>query len=280
MGLAFGLRTLVATTFPHPVWWTPVQHLALLDVIRGAPFGAAFFVIGLTAVAVVVGVWSKHRALVALAAIGCCLEACLVITYGNISANEVGTIGTLLVLMLPVGFVFWLVACWSLVVMTECVAKFVWTSRLGIRARGRNFAAGFLTCASMAALILFSLIAQVQQDSYGPWMVTPQSTMAVRAASDRIESLVRRGPIGVDVRASEDAGSPSLSYTLGIVWALKQCGWSPSVASDVAVLIGGIYAPRGKVPVAHVLITSTKVTVLVTPVGRGVLAKRTGLRAL
>ncbi|MGD0082981.1 MAG: hypothetical protein ABSD78_07255 [Acidimicrobiales bacterium] len=256
VGFAFGLRALSSSTAPHPVWLTPVQHLAIVEAIRGAPLDVGAGVLALTVAAALVGRWCRSRGLLGLVAVALCLEFGLVLSYSNIPVAKLQTIGYLLVLMLPVGFVVWLLAAWTAVLLVHRAAAGHEALKLKV---SRTSASLVLATAAVGGLALASLIAQAQQVAYGTWMETPAAISGVQTASARIESLVRRGRVEVEVSAS--GAAPAYSYTTGVVWILKQAGWSPEEDAPIAAITGSAYEPERGVPVAHVTIAGTSVTV-------------------
>jgi hypothetical protein len=65
----------------------------------------------------------------------------------------------------------------------------------------------------------------------------------------------------VEVEVSASGAAPAYSYTTGVVWILKQAGWSPEEDAPIAAITGSAYEPERGVPVAHVTIAGTSVTV-------------------
>lgn len=246
------------------MWLTSVEHLVIVDAVGNASVAAALGVIALTFAAAVVGWRLKTAKLATLAAVAFCLEVLLVVSFANIPVSQLDTLDYLLVVMLPVGFAVWLMVCWSLMLVVMRLATRQRPRAADVPRRVGSVAALLSTCVGAGSLVVLSLIAQTQQSTYGAWMQTPQAMSGVQIASARIESLVRPGPVEVEVQAT--GGTPAYSYTAGIVWALQQAGYSPATEPFTAVVIGPVYEPGRGAPVAHVTISVSSVAVDVTRV--------------
>ncbi|MGH9172286.1 MAG: hypothetical protein ACRD0Z_15690 [Acidimicrobiales bacterium] len=236
MGLAFGLRGLAASVFPKPLWLFREPTTLVTAQIRSDSVAVAIIVGVLTLAIAAAAKAARKPALAYLAAFSLCSSACLVATYSSVASNKLITFQYIVVTTLPIGCLVWLTvlsaaaAAVSHLHLREGVPKRApqrgrtgWSGRIG--------RLGPAPLGAVAALVAVSAVSQVREAETPNSMDSPSSIAFSQEATAKIEGLLPRGPVDLNVVQTKSLTTPLLSYGVlyGLAWQLQQDGWAPLV---------------------------------------------------